>query len=421
MKYAELAKEELQALNTELEQTYESLRQRNLKLDLTRGKPAAQQLDLSNALDGILEGYYLLQDGTDVRNYGGLEGIPEARELGGVMLDCPAANILVGGNSSLSLMHSMVGYMMDTAWYNEESIKFICPVPGYDRHFTICDHFNIEMIPVPLNDDGPDMVQVEELVSADPTIKGIWCVPKYSNPTGITYSDAVVTRIAKLGKIAGDNFMVMWDNAYAVHHLKDEHSELANIFAQAAELGTQDNIAMFASTSKVTFAGAGISFLALSANNLKGFLAALGTQTIGNDKVNQLRHVRFLQDADGIAAHMEKHRALIEPKFNAVLDALNEQLGGLGIATWTEPRGGYFISLNSMPGLASEIVRLAGEIGVKLTPAGATFPHGQDPQDENIRVAPTFPTTEELETAVNVFITCIKLASVRQLLDTIHG
>jgi DNA-binding transcriptional MocR family regulator len=264
-------------------------------------------------------------------------------------------------------------------------------------------------------------VQVEELVSADPTIKGIWCVPKYSNPTGITYSDAVVTRIAKLGKIAGDNFMVMWDNAYAVHHLKDEHSELANIFAQAAELGTQDNIAMFASTSKVTFAGAGISFLALSANNLKGFLAALGTQTIGNDKVNQLRHVRFLQDADGIAAHMEKHRALIEPKFNAVLDALNEQLGGLGIATWTEPRGGYFISLNSMPGLASEIVRLAGEIGVKLTPAGATFPHGQDPQDENIRVAPTFPTTEELETAVNVFITCIKLASVRQLLDTIHG
>lgn len=421
MKYADLSKEQLEQLSSDLETSYDAFREKGLKLDLTRGKPASEQLDLANDLDGILGGYYLLQDGTDVRNYGGLEGIPEARELGGTMLDCPAANVIVGGNSSLNLMHTFVGYMMETAWAEVEKVKFICPVPGYDRHFTICEHFDIEMITVPLNDDGPDMVQVEDLVKQDPAIKGIWCVPKYSNPSGITYSEAVVKRLAKLGKLAGDDFVVLWDNAYAVHHLKDQHSELANIFSVAAAEGTQDNIAMFASTSKVTFAGAGISFIALSASKLSGYLKAMATSTIGFDKVNQLRHVRFLEDAAGIAAHMEKHRTLIEPKFDVVLDALNEELTEASIASWTEPKGGYFISLNSMPGLAAEIVRLAGEIGVKLTPAGATYPYGQDPLDENIRIAPTYPTTEELKTAVNVLITCIKLASVRQLLDANHG
>lgn len=421
MKYADLDTEQLESLNAELEQTYKRYSEQQLKLDLTRGKPATEQLDLANELDGILGGYYLLQDGTDVRNYGGLEGIPEARALGGAMLDCPAANILVGGNSSLNLMHNFVGYMMDNDWQAETEVKFLCPVPGYDRHFTICDHFNIEMINVALTEDGPDMDQVESLVKADPSIKGIWCVPKYSNPTGATYSDDVVKRLANLARVAGEGFIVLWDNAYAVHHLRDQQSELANIFELASEAGTLDHIAMFASTSKVTFAGAGISFLGLSESRLKGFLAEMATATIGFDKVNQLRHVRFLQDAAGIAAHMAQHRALIEPKFDAVLNAFSEQLAGLDIATWTEPLGGYFISVDVMPGLATEVVGLAGAIGVKLTPAGATFPHGNDPEDSNIRVAPTYPSTADLKTAVDVFITCIKLASVRQLLGTNHG
>ena len=418
MNYADMGKSELEALNSELNETYENFRTQNLNLDLTRGKPATEQLDLSNDLDGILEGYYLLQDGTDVRNYGGLEGIPEARALGATMLDCEAENVLVGGNSSLNLMHNYVGHMRRTAWSSEETIKFLCPVPGYDRHFTICEFFDIEMIPVAMDDQGPDMDQVEALVKEDPSIKGIWCVPKYSNPTGISYSENTVKRFARLAKIAGPDFRILWDNAYSVHHLKDEHSPLANIFNLAKSEGNENSIAMFASTSKVTFAGAGISFIALSSHNLSHLLKDMSTATIGFDKVNQLRHVRFLKDSDGIAAHMEKHRALIEPKFDAVLDAFDEQLAGLGIATWTNPKGGYFISVDTRPGLATEIVRLAGEIGVKLTPAGATYPGGHDPQDENIRVAPTYPGIEDLKTAVSVFVTCIKLASVRQLLNT---
>lgn len=420
MKYADLSRADLEQLNSDLDQQYEDYRTQKLGLDLTRGKPAADQLDLSNKLDGILGGYYLLQDGTDVRNYGGIEGIPEARALGGIMMDVPAENVMVGGNSSLNLMHAYVGYMIRTAWNDVTDIKFLCPVPGYDRHFTICEHFGIEMIPVPLGNEGPDMDQLEQMVQDDDSIKGIWCVPKYSNPTGITYSDKTVARLAKLATIAGENFRVLWDNAYSVHHLKNSESQLANIYALAEKAGTTGNIAIFASTSKVTFAGAGISFIAVSKENLSGFAKDMGTSTIGFDKVNQLRHVRFLQDAEGIAAHMQKHRAIIEPKFDTVLDAFADQLEGLGIAEWTIPKGGYFISLNTNPRLATEIVRLAGDVGVKLTPAGATFPYGNDPQDENIRVAPTYPSTHDLETAVNVFITCIKLASVRKLLDQ-HG
>ncbi len=420
MSYADLSRAELEQLNSELDQQHEDYQEQKLNLDLTRGKPAMNQLDLAKALDGILDGYYLLQDGTDVRNYGGLEGIPEARALGGEMLGCAAENVLVGGNSSLNLMHTYVGYMKRTAWQDEANVKFICPVPGYDRHFTVCEHYDIEMIALPLLADGPDMDQIEQMVKEDQSIKGIWCVPKYSNPTGVTYSEKVVERLANLQTLAGENFRVLWDNAYAVHHLKDEHSKLANIFTLATKAGTEDCIAMFASTSKVTFAGAGISFLGLSASSLKSFVQDMSTATIGNDKVNQLRHVRFLRDAEGIAEHMEKHRAIIEPKFDTVLNAFDEQLSGLGIAEWTKPIGGYFISLNTNPGLAAEIVKLAGEVGVKLTPGGPTFPYGKDPKDENIRVAPTYPSTQDLETAVDVFITCIKLASVRKLLEQ-HG
>lgn len=421
MNYTELPPVELEALNTSLTKAYENYRGELLNLDLTRGKPAADQLDLSNDLDGILGGFYLLQDGTDVRNYGGLLGIPEARKLGAEMLDVKTEQILVGGNSSLNLMHTYVDFMLQSSWAAEqvatgEPLKFLCPVPGYDRHFTICEHFGIEMTPVALTDSGPDMDEVERLIAADPMIKGIWCVPKYSNPTGSTYDAVTVERFAKLGAIAGKDFRIMWDNAYAVHHLTEEHAVLDNLMAKAETTGYENTVAVFGSTSKVTFAGAGVSFIGLSLANLAAFEQYLGTSTIGFDKVNQLRHVRFLKDADGIAAHMEKHRALIEPKFKAVLDALERELSETGIAEWSKPIGGYFISLNTRPGLAAKIVRLAGDIGVKLTPAGATYPYGNDPKDENIRIAPTYPKTASLTQAVEVLITCIKLASVRQLL-----
>jgi len=419
--YADFSTVELENLSSELADIYEGYRAARLNLDLTRGKPAADQLDLSNALDGILNGFYLLQDGTDVRNYGGLLGIPEARQLGAEMLDSTAEHIMVGGNSSLNLMHTYVDFMMQTAWRTETeetglNIKFICPVPGYDRHFTICEQFGIEMLTVSMSETGPDMDEIERLVTDDAMIKGIWCVPKYSNPSGETYSADTVRRFSKLAHKAGKNFRIMWDNAYTVHHLADQHDELLNLMSEAEQHKTENAVALFGSTSKVTFAGAGISFIGLSKTNLSAFEGYMATSTIGFDKVNQLRHVRFLGDAKGIAAHMEKHRELIEPKFQTVLVALESELGGTGVAEWSKPRGGYFISLNTQPGLALKIVQLAGEIGVKLTPAGATFPLGHDPKDENIRIAPTYPTTSSLKQAVEVLITCIKLASVRQLL-----
>tara|TARA_R110002073_G_scaffold2932_9_gene18967 strand:+ start:509 stop:1780 length:1272 start_codon:yes stop_codon:yes gene_type:complete len=420
--YADLPTTDLEQLETTLTEAYSAFKSAGLNLDLTRGKPAADQLDLANELDGILKGFYLLQDGTDVRNYGGLLGIPEARQLGAEMLDCRTEHIMVGGNSSLNLMHTYVDFMLQSTWRTEADspIKFLCPVPGYDRHFTICEHFGIEMIPVDLSNTGPDMDQVEKLVSEDPMIKGIWCVPKYSNPGGETYSAETVKRFARLAKQAGNNFRIIWDNAYAVHHLADQHDPLLSLMVEAEQQKNEDSVVIFGSTSKVTFAGAGISFIGLSPSNLSAFEKYMATSTIGFDKVNQLRHVRFLKDAEGVAAHMEKHRALIAPKFKAVLDALDSELGDTGIANWSKPRGGYFISLNTRPGLAGKIVQLAGEIGVKLTPAGATYPYGLDPKDENIRIAPTYPTTSSLKQAVEVLITCIKLASVRQLLGNDH-
>ena len=403
------------ARQSELQDIFDTYIDAGLRLDLTRGKPAAEQLDLSNDLDGILEGFYLLQDGTDVRNYGGILGIPEARQLGAEFMRAKSEQVMVGGNSSLNLMYQYVEHMM--AHWGGEPVKFLCPVPGYDRHFTICEHFDIEMITVPLNDDGPDMQQVKELVSQDAAIKGIWCVPKYSNPTGNTYSKEVVEQFAEIPKVAGDNFRVFWDNAYAVHDLVEQGDELPSLMTAAEKAGTTDNIVMLGSTSKVTFAGAGISFLATSTSQLAAFEKFLSDQMIGFDKVNQLRHVRFLKDSDGIKAHMAKHRDIIKPKFDLVLNKLEEHLAGKNMASWNSPRGGYFISLDTRPGLATTIIAMAADAGVKLTPAGATFPYGKDPENTNIRLAPTFPGLAELESAVDVFVTCVELASLNAELD----
>jgi DNA-binding transcriptional MocR family regulator len=403
------------ARQSELLDIFDTYIDAGLKLDLTRGKPAAEQLDLSNELDGILEGFYLLQGGTDARNYGGILGIPEARQLGAEFIGAKSEPVMVGGNSSLNLMYQYVEHMM--AHWGGEPVKFLCPVPGYDRHFTICEHFDIEMITVPLNDDGPDMQQVKELISKDAAIKGIWCVPKYSNPTGNTYSKEVVEQFAEIPKVAGDNFRVFWDNAYAVHDLVEQGDELPGLMTAAEKAGTTDNIVMLGSTSKVTFAGAGISFLATSTSQLAAFEKFLSDQMIGFDKVNQLRHVRFLKDIDGIKAHMAKHRDIIKPKFDLVLKKLEEHLAGKNMASWNSPRGGYFISLDTRPGLATTIISMAADAGVKLTPAGATFPYGKDPENTNIRLAPTFPGLAELESAMDVFVTCVELASLNAELD----
>lgn len=397
----------------ELQARYDGFVEAKLALDLTRGKPAAEQLDLSNELDGILDGFYLLQDGTDVRNYGGILGIPEARRLGAELLSASPDQTMVGGNSSLTLMYNYIEHKL-IQWVDAgaETIKFLCPVPGYDRHFTICEHFGIEMIPVPLVSDGPDMDMIEHLVGQDESIKGIWCVPKYSNPTGHTYGQKTVQRFAELPRLAGDRFQIMWDNAYAVHDLTEKPDSLANLLALAEVAGTSDQVAILASTSKITFAGAGISFLATSASELGDFEQFLSSQMIGFDKVNQLRHVQFLQDSEGIARHMAKHREIIKPKFELVLEKLETHLGGKEIAAWNTPSGGYFISLDTRPGLASDVISMAGAAGVKLTPAGATFPYGDDPEDQNIRIAPTFPSIEELDQAMDVFVTCVELATL---------
>ena len=396
----------------ELQSQYDAFVGAGLKLDLTRGKPAAEQLDLSNELDGILNGFYILQDGTDVRNYGGIMGIPEARRLGGKLIGTDSNHVMAAGNSSLTLMYQYVEHNLAN-WHElgHETLKFLCPVPGYDRHFTVCEHFGIEMICVDMTETGPDMDQVQWLVQDDPAIVGIWCVPKYSNPTGYTFSRETVRRFAELPKTAGAGFQIMWDNAYAVHHLNDQHDELGDLLLLAEKAGTADQVAVFASTSKITIAGAGVAFMATTPDRLAAFEQYLADQTIGFDKVNQLRHAQFLQDAAGIREHMEKHRELIKPKFDLVLQKLTT-LAEKDIATWTEPNGGYFISLDTKPGLASEVIALASAAGVKLTPAGATFPYGRDPQNRNIRIAPTYPSIEELNQAMDVFITCLELATL---------
>ena len=412
---------ELQSWGKKLEAEYQQFKDADLKLDLTRGKPANAQLDLADAMEDLPKNKMILENGTDLRNYGGLDGIPAARKLGGEMLGLPESAVICGDHSSLSLMYL---YMLhayyhgsqgaETAWAKESEVKFLAIVPGYDRHFSICEELGIKLIKVNILDDGPDMDKVEELLSNDPQIKGMWCVPKYSNPTGCVYSDKVVERIAALGKIAGPNFRVIWDNAYGVHDLQENPQQLANVMDYCRKYGTEDNLILTASTSKITVAGGGISFLGASVKNLEHFRKRLAVMSIGPNKLNQQRHVLFLKNIEGVRSHMQKHAEILRPKFEMVQKHLENGLAGKEMGSWCKPEGGYFVSFDSNPGLAKEIIRLSGEAGVKLTPAGATFPYGYDPEDKNIRLAPTFPSVEDLDQAMQVFVTCVKLASVRQ-------
>ena len=396
---------------------FEALKGANLNLDLTRGKPAADQLDLSDALDGVLAGDFRAEDGTDARNYGNLRGLPEARALGARFLDVEPDEVMAGGNASLTIMFFVLDAAMNAGlagppWRDAGPVKALCPVPGYDRHFTVSEAVGMELVNVPMTDAGPDMDVVEEIVATDPHVRCIWCVPKYSNPTGCIYSPATVRRLAALPNKAAYPFLVLWDNAYAVHDFEFPGQPLTPILPLAKEAGTADRIALFASTSKVTFSGGGIAFLGGSANFLDAMEERLSTFMIGPDKVNQLRHVRFL--GGRLEDHMRAHAELARPKFEALERGLQQGLGGTGLATWTRPSGGYFVSLDTAPGLATKVVALARELGVALTPAGATFPYGKDPDDRNIRLAPTFAALDELAAGVEVVTLCIKLATARQ-------
>jgi len=400
----------------QLQAEYLVLQERRLILDLTRGKPSPQQLDLSSALlslPGAAD--FVAENATDTRNYGGLQGLLEARRLFAGVLEAPPEQIVVANNASLALMHDIVVFSLlkgtsdGEPWSKQGEIAFLCPVPGYDRHFKICEDYGIRMIPVRLNDDGPDMDQVESLVAADTSIKGIWCVPKYSNPTGTVYSASAVERLAAM-KTAAPDFRILWDNAYAVHHLTPNPPALANILEQSATHGHANRPFVFASTSKITFGGAGLAAVAASPANIQWLLARLTPQTIGPDKVNQLRHVRFLKDAAGIATLMEQHRQLLAPKFDAVLEIFDAELSGVSGVNWTRPQGGYFISLDVPPGCAKRVVTLAKEAGIVLTPAGATHPYGKDPEDRTIRIAPSFPSPAEIKEAAKAVALCVRLA-----------
>lgn len=421
---ADLSTEALKTLGDSLERELELTRGNRLSLDLTRGKPATDQLDLSRGLETALNGNYIASDGTDTRNYGGLRGIPEARALGGEIMEVPTENVIAWGNSSLSLMYLCVELAMSQGlwgdgrrWGSAAAPKVLTPVPGYDRHFTLSDKLGLTMINVPLDGDGPDMARVRELVAADPDIKGIWCVPKYSNPTGCTYSEEVVAAMAELPReAAADDFVVLWDNAYAVHDFSFPRKPLAPLLTLAEAAGTADRVLMFASTSKITLASGGIAFLAASPAVLKIIEARLNVSSVGPDKVNQLRHARFL--GGRLEEHMAAHAALIRPKFDLVEDTLSRELADLDIATWTRPEGGYFVSLDTRPGLAGTVGRLAAEVGLALTPAGATYPYGQDPEDRNLRIAPTYASLTDLKTAMEVFVLCLKLATIRDEMST---
>ncbi len=397
-----------------------ALRGRNFQIDMTRGKPGREQLDLSNGILTVLTPEDCFgADGDDYRNYGFGTGIPEAKALLGSYMGVRPEQVIAGGNSSLSLMHdTLVGAVLwgvaggAAPW--GEGTKFLCPIPGYDRHFAICERLNIEMINVEMRDDGPDMDAVEAMVAEDPAIKGIWCVPKYSNPTGAIYSDAVVDRLATMESAAAD-FRVFWDDAYTMHHLTDARPKVKNILEACTAAGHPDRPYMFASTSKIVHPGAGIATLAGSEANIADLAHKMSFQTIGPDKLNQMRHVRFFGNVDGMASHMEKHAAIIGPKFAAVDAALSQNLGGKDMATWKRPLGGYFFSVDLLDGCAAKVVRLAGEAGVTLTPAGATFPYGRDPRDRNLRLAPTLPPIEELRQAMAVFCACVEVVSLRKL------
>ena len=423
--YQEMTKEELLAEKKSLEAEYKKFQQRGLKLDMSRGKPSQEQLDLSMGMMDVLASYVDLtcEDGTDCRNYGVLDGIHEAKVLIGDMIECNPDNIIIYGNSSLNIMYDTIarsmthGVMGSTPWCKLDKVKFLCPVPGYDRHFAITETFGIEMINIPMTENGPDMDLVEKYVNNDEAVKGIWCVPKYSNPTGITYSDEVVKRFANLHPKAED-FRIFWDNAYCIHHIYDEiHDKIPNILEECEKAGNPDMVYMFGSTSKVSFPGSGVSAIATSLANVEFIRQHMTVQIIGHDKINQLRHVRFFKDIDGLKNHMQKHAEILRPKFEAVLQILQEELKGLEIGSWVKPRGGYFISFNAMPGCAKAIVDKCKQLGVVLTGAGATYPYGKDPEDSNIRIAPSFPTPEEMAEATKIFVLCVKLASVEKLLN----
>lgn len=427
--YQKMSREELLKEKESLEQQYKEICKKGLKLDMSRGKPSKEQLELSMPMMDVLTSKTPLvsRAGTDIRNYGVIDGITEGQEFIASLVGLgPEAydNVIVYGNASLNIMYDCIARSMlfgvngSTPWCKLDKVKWLCPVPGYDRHFAITECFGIEMINVPLYEDGPDMDMVEKLVSEDDSIKGIWCVPKYSNPQGYTYSEETVKRFARL-KPAAPDFRIYWDNAYSVHHLYDDEKEqdfLLEILDECAKAGNPDMVYKFTSTSKISFPGSGIAALAASKANLDDIRKYITVQTIGHDKLNQLRHVKFFKNLDGVHAHMSRHAAILRPKFEMVEATLEKELGGLGIGEWTTPKGGYFISFESMEGCAKKIVAMAKEAGVVMTGAGATYPYGKDPKDSNIRIAPSFPPIDELEKAAKVFVVCVKLASVEKLL-----
>ena len=420
MNIQNLSRGQLEERLAALREKYDSYKALGLKLDMSRGKPGAEQLELTNdMLDPALLGNFKAENGLDVRNYGLLDGIPECKRIFSQILEVAPENIIIFGNASLSIMYDYIAQCMifgagDEPWCKQNGIKFLCPVPGYDRHFAILEHFGIEMINIPMNKSGPDMDMIEELVK-DEKVKGAFCVPMYSNPTGITYSDETIRRFAAL-KPAAKDFRVIWDNAYCVHHISDSHDKLLNIFEACKEYGTEDNFIEVTSTSKITFPGSGVSVLAASDANIAAIKKRMTVQTIGYDKLNQLRHANFLKDKAGVEAQMLRHAEILKPKFEAVLSAFEKNLAGKGIAEWTKPNGGYFISLDVCNGCAKRTVALCREAGVTLTGAGATFPYGKDPDDKNIRIAPTFPSRDELCKAVEILCLCVEISALEKLL-----
>ena len=423
--YKEMSREELLSLKEEFDKQFEDVKGKGLKLDMSRGKPAPAQLDIAMGLMDVLnsESDMNTETGVDTRNYGLVDGIPEVKRFMGEMMEVPVENVIVYGNASLPIMYDTVsrsmthGVLGSTPWCKLDKVKFLCPVPGYDRHFKITEHFGIEMINIPMTPTGPDMDLVEKYVQEDAAVKGIWCVPKYSNPQGISYSDETVKRFAAL-KPAAEDFRIYWDNAYTIHHLyEDKQDYILEILHECEKAGNPDMVYKFSSTSKVSFAGGGIGGFAASKANIEEAKKSMSVQTIGYDKINQLRHVRYFKNLDGMMAHMKKSADIIRPKFEAVLDVLDRELCELEIGSWTRPLGGYFISFDAMEGCAKAIVAKCKEAGVVLTGAGATFPYGIDPQDSNIRIAPSYPSEEELAAATDLFVLCVKLVSVEKLLN----
>ena len=423
--YKDRSREELLQEKELLEAKFQEIKGKGLKLDMSRGKPSEAQLNLSMGMMDVLNSTTDLRCsvGVDCRNYGVLDGIPEAKELLADMTEVSPDNIIIYGNSSLNVMYDTVARSMthgvcgSTPWCKLDEVKFLCPVPGYDRHFAITEYFGIKMINIPMTESGPDMDLVEQYVNNDPSVKGIWCVPKYSNPQGITYSDETVLRFARL-KPAAEDFRIYWDNAYGIHHLyEDKQDNLIEILMACKQEGNPDMVFKFCSTSKVSFPGSGVAAIGASKRNIDFIKQQMTIQTIGHDKLNQLRHVRFFKDIHGMVLHMRKHADILRPKFETVLNGLKNELGGLEIGSWLEPRGGYFISFDALPGCAKAIVAKAKEAGLVMTPAGATFPYGRDPQDSNIRIAPSYPTPEELAVAVELFVLCVKLVSIDKILE----